>query len=123
MCVCVCVCVRVCARECVCVCECASVCVCDSPSVPPSLPFYFATHKIVLCISNVQGAMYLFPRIELSKKAQATAMAAGLAPDAYYAMRLLKETGLVLAPTTLIAPSFMFPALSSCCCTRQRAST
>ena len=106
-------------------CVCASVRVCVCATLPLSLPLssFLATHKIMLCISNVQGAMYLFPRIELSKKAQATAKAAGLAPDAYYAMRLLKETGLVLAPTTLIAPSFMFPALSSCCCTRQRAST
>jgi len=46
----------------------------------------------------VEGALYLFPRIALPPKAIATAQAAGVAPDEFYAMQLLEATGLVVVP-------------------------
>lgn len=42
--------------------------------------------------------MYLFPRIYLPQKAIGAAQAAGTAPDAYYARRLLEATGIVVVP-------------------------
>jgi len=46
----------------------------------------------------VEGALYLFPRISLPPRAVSTARAAGVAPDEFYAMRLLDATGLVVVP-------------------------
>ena len=45
-----------------------------------------------------EGALYLFPRIELPIKAIAAARAAGVAPDEFYALKLLDATGLVVVP-------------------------
>ena len=45
-----------------------------------------------------QGAMYAFPSITLPPKAVAAAEAEGMAPDAYYAMHLLENTGIVVVP-------------------------
>ncbi|CAN0390431.1 unnamed protein product [Lampetra planeri] len=46
----------------------------------------------------VQGAMYAFPRIALPARALQEAAAAGVAPDMFYCMRLLEETGICLVP-------------------------
>ncbi|KAG2638387.1 alanine aminotransferase 2-like [Panicum virgatum] len=48
--------------------------------------------------NKAKGAMYLFPRLHLPQKAIGTAQAAGTAPDAYYAKRLLEATGIVVVP-------------------------
>ena len=45
-----------------------------------------------------EGALYLFPRIELPIKAISAARAAGVPPDEYYALKLLDATGLVVVP-------------------------
>eukprot|EP00045_Choanoeca_perplexa_P008935 m.84411 g.84411 ORF g.84411 m.84411 type:complete len:536 (-) comp14683_c0_seq1:1186-2793(-) len=53
-----------------------------------------------------EGAMYLFPRIELSQKAMDAAVAysekngytTALAPDTFYCLQLLEETGLCVVP-------------------------
>lgn len=46
----------------------------------------------------VQGAMYSFPRIALPERAISEAKAKGQAPDMYYCMTLLEETGICLVP-------------------------
>jgi aspartate/methionine/tyrosine aminotransferase len=48
--------------------------------------------------NKAEGAMYLFPRLHLPQKAIGAAQAAGTAPDAYYAKRLLEATGIVVVP-------------------------
>ncbi|KAJ1291896.1 hypothetical protein BS78_02G351100 [Paspalum vaginatum] len=48
--------------------------------------------------NKAEGAMYLFPRLHLPQKAIGAAQAAGTAPDAYYAKRLLAATGIVVVP-------------------------
>ena len=45
-----------------------------------------------------EGAMYLFPSLQLPKKAIAAAKAAGVAADEFYCIRLLEATGLVVVP-------------------------
>uniref|UniRef100_A0A7S0JGZ5 Aminotransferase class I/classII large domain-containing protein n=1 Tax=Calcidiscus leptoporus TaxID=127549 RepID=A0A7S0JGZ5_9EUKA len=45
-----------------------------------------------------EGALYLFPRIELPIKAIAKAREVGLPPDEFYALKLLDATGLVVVP-------------------------
>ena len=52
--------------------------------------------------NNAEGAMYLFPRISLSKKAIEVAKAAGKEPDMFYCLNLLKET--VRVPPRTLAP-------------------
>jgi len=47
---------------------------------------------------DAEGALYAFPRIRLSARAIAAAAAAGKAPDAFYCLALLDETGIVLVP-------------------------
>ncbi|XP_030631313.1 alanine aminotransferase 2-like isoform X2 [Chanos chanos] len=46
----------------------------------------------------VQGAMYSFPRISLPERAVQEAKAKGVAPDMFYCMKLLEETGICLVP-------------------------
>ncbi|XP_025904626.1 alanine aminotransferase 1-like [Nothoprocta perdicaria] len=46
----------------------------------------------------VQGAMYSFPRIELPPRAVQEAKALGQAPDAFFCMKLLEETGICVVP-------------------------
>nr|XP_039262873.1 alanine aminotransferase 2-like [Styela clava] len=46
----------------------------------------------------VQGAMYSFPRITIPPKAIEAAKDAGEAPDSFYAMQLLEETGICVVP-------------------------
>ncbi|KAL8537858.1 hypothetical protein ACS0TY_012839 [Phlomoides rotata] len=48
--------------------------------------------------NRAEGAMYLFPRINLPQKAIEAAKAANTAPDAFYARRLLNATGIVVIP-------------------------
>ena len=47
---------------------------------------------------DAEGAMYVFPRVRLSKKAVAAAQEAGKSPDTFYCLRLLDATGLVAVP-------------------------
>ncbi|KAJ8387193.1 hypothetical protein AAFF_G00160050 [Aldrovandia affinis] len=46
----------------------------------------------------VQGAMYSFPRISLPERAIEEAKEQGQAPDMFYCMKLLEETGICLVP-------------------------
>lgn len=46
----------------------------------------------------VEGAMYAFPKLTLPPKAIAAAKAAGKAPDAFYCLKLLEETGISTVP-------------------------
>ncbi|XP_032520395.2 alanine aminotransferase 1 isoform X1 [Danaus plexippus] len=46
----------------------------------------------------VQGAMYAFPRITLPPKAIQAAKEKNMAPDVFYAFRLLEETGVCIVP-------------------------
>ncbi|XP_009606549.1 alanine aminotransferase 2 [Nicotiana tomentosiformis] len=48
--------------------------------------------------NKAEGAMYLFPRINLPAKAIKAAEEAKTAPDAFYARRLLNATGIVVVP-------------------------
>lgn len=48
--------------------------------------------------NRAEGALYLFPRIDLPKKAIQAAEAAKTAPDAFYCRRLLNATGIVVVP-------------------------
>ncbi|PFH53486.1 hypothetical protein AMATHDRAFT_137404 [Amanita thiersii Skay4041] len=49
------------------------------------------------CVDS-PGALYLYPRIFLSNKAQGVACEAGKQPDAFYALQLLDETGICVVP-------------------------
>ena len=48
--------------------------------------------------NKAEGAMYLFPQIHLPQKAIEAAKAAKKAPDAFYVLRLLESTGIVVVP-------------------------
>jgi alanine transaminase len=48
--------------------------------------------------NKTEGAMYLFPQIRLPKKAIEAAKASGKTPDAFYVLRLLEATGIVVVP-------------------------
>ncbi|PON78281.1 Glycine dehydrogenase (decarboxylating) [Trema orientale] len=48
--------------------------------------------------NKAEGAMYLFPRINLPQKAIEAAKAEKTAPDAFYCRRLLNATGIVVVP-------------------------
>ena len=51
----------------------------------------------VSCVDS-PGALYLFPKIRLSKGAMEAAAKAGKQPDALYALELLDETGICVVP-------------------------
>ncbi|KAF7359621.1 Alanine aminotransferase [Mycena venus] len=51
----------------------------------------------VSCVES-PGALYLFPKIELSAKAVEVAQEKGKEPDAFYALRMLDETGICVMP-------------------------
>lgn len=53
---------------------------------------------INITCGDVEGAMYAFPRILLSKKAIDAAKEARIQPDLFYAMKLLEETGIAVVP-------------------------
>merc|ERR1712048_1064027 len=71
------------------------------------------------------GAMYAFPRIDLPTAAVVAAKRQGKAPDVFYALRLLEETGICVVPgsgfgqadgtfhirTTFLAPEEQMPTL------------
>uniref|UniRef100_A0A8C9APH0 Alanine aminotransferase 1 n=1 Tax=Prolemur simus TaxID=1328070 RepID=A0A8C9APH0_PROSS len=46
----------------------------------------------------VQGAMYSFPRVQLPPRAVQRAQELGLAPDMFFCLRLLEETGICVVP-------------------------
>ncbi|XP_028175997.1 alanine aminotransferase 1-like [Ostrinia furnacalis] len=48
----------------------------------------------------IDGSMFAFPRIELPARAQAAAQERGMAPDEFYCLRLLEETGVCVVPGT-----------------------
>lgn len=62
--------------------------------------------KLANCFNNLenmtcndaQGAMYLFPRVRLPKKAIDAAKAANMSPDAFYALQMLEATGVCVIP-------------------------
>ncbi|KAI7907038.1 pyridoxal phosphate-dependent transferase [Cokeromyces recurvatus] len=62
--------------------------------------------KLAKCFNNLEGvtcndaegAMYLFPRIRLSKKAIKAAEDAGMTPDSFYSMAMLDTTGVCVVP-------------------------
>ncbi|KAH8316099.1 hypothetical protein KR074_007393, partial [Drosophila pseudoananassae] len=49
-------------------------------------------------VNPVQGAMYVFPQIEIPPKAVEAAKAKGMAPDAFYAFELLETSGICIVP-------------------------
>ncbi|XP_043263666.1 alanine aminotransferase 1 [Colletes gigas] len=49
-------------------------------------------------VNPAMGAMYVFPRIDLPKKAIKAAEAAGQQPDVFYAFKLLETTGICVIP-------------------------
>ncbi|KAI8878165.1 PLP-dependent transferase [Backusella circina FSU 941] len=48
--------------------------------------------------NSADGAMYLFPRISLPRRAIEAAKEANMQPDAFYAMAMLEETGVCVVP-------------------------
>ncbi|KAE9136059.1 hypothetical protein PF010_g1822, partial [Phytophthora fragariae] len=48
--------------------------------------------------NETEGAMYTFPKITIPVKAVEAAKEAGMAPDAFYCMQMLDETGIVVVP-------------------------
>ncbi|XP_002075264.2 alanine aminotransferase 1 isoform X1 [Drosophila willistoni] len=49
-------------------------------------------------VNPVQGAMYVFPQVEIPPKAIEAAKAKGLAPDVFYAFELLETSGICIVP-------------------------
>lgn len=50
----------------------------------------------------LQGGIFFYPSISLSKKAIEKAINIGLSPDEFYSMELLKETGICVMPGSRI---------------------
>eukprot|EP00249_Psilotum_nudum_P015029 c25128_g1_i2 orf=531-2000(-) len=48
--------------------------------------------------NEAEGAMYLFPCLQLPKRALKAAEAVGMVPDTFYARKLLDSTGIVVVP-------------------------
>ncbi|KAK4055416.1 alanine transaminase [Microbotryomycetes sp. JL221] len=48
--------------------------------------------------NKAEGAMYLFPQLQLSQKAKDAASKQKMQPDAFYAMKLLESTGICVVP-------------------------
>jgi alanine transaminase len=57
----------------------------------------FNEMRNVTC-SEIQGAMYAFPRIHLSQSAIKAARDQNVAPDFFYCMNLVNETGIMTVP-------------------------
>ena len=53
--------------------------------------------KNVTC-TEIQGAMYAFPRLHLGSKAIEAARKMDITPDTFYCSKLLDETGIVSVP-------------------------
>ncbi|KAH9665457.1 Alanine aminotransferase 2 [Citrus sinensis] len=64
---------------------------------PETLEDAFNSLEGITC-NKAEGAMYLFPRIQLPEKAIKAAEAEKTVPDAFYCRRLLNATGIVLVP-------------------------
>lgn len=56
------------------------------------------------------GALYVFPKMQLPQRAIEAAAEAGKAPDAFYCLSLLDETGVVVVPVRASAPPLRGPA-------------
>jgi aspartate/methionine/tyrosine aminotransferase len=56
----------------------------------------------IFCL--VSGAMYIFPRVRLPAAAVAEAKKQNLAPDLFYAIQLLDNTGVVVVPVYYFPP-------------------
>jgi alanine transaminase len=74
--------------------------------------------------NKVEGAMYLFPRLNLPERAMRAAGAVGMLPDVFYARRLLDTTGIVVVPGSGFGQVLLYSHLyliclteSSCCFT------
>ena len=48
--------------------------------------------------NKAEGSMFLFPQIHFSEKVIKAAKASKMAPDAFYALRLVESTGIVVLP-------------------------
>lgn len=48
--------------------------------------------------NKAEGAMYVFPRLNLPERAMKAAAAVQMLPDVFYARRLLDATGIVVVP-------------------------
>lgn len=48
--------------------------------------------------NEVEGSMYAFPSVKFSNKAIAAAKAANQAPDLFYCLEVLRNTGIALVP-------------------------
>ncbi|CAG9462788.1 unnamed protein product [Pedinophyceae sp. YPF-701] len=57
----------------------------------------FNAMENITCVFT-EGAMYSFPRLHLPAKAVEAAKAAGKAPDVFYCLKLLEETGISTVP-------------------------
>ena len=65
-------------------------------AVPSSGSFSYLPQRAR--VSQANGAMYAFPSIQLSAAAIAAAGAKGQAPDLFYCLALLEETGICCVP-------------------------
>lgn len=61
--------------------------------------------------TKAEGAMFVFPSVHLPKKAIAAAEESNTEPDAFYALRLLENTGIVVVPGSVFG---QVSALRSC---------
>jgi hypothetical protein len=78
---------------------------CPSPcsplaNVPAAISCHRLTHPLAagVTVEAPEGALYVFPRLSLPPKAVAAAAAAGKAPDTFYCLSLLDDTGIVVVP-------------------------
>lgn len=61
--------------------------------------------------TKAEGAMFVFPSVRLPKKAISAAEESNTQPDAFYALRLLEATGIVVVPGSVFG---QVSALRSC---------
>ena len=53
--------------------------------------------KQISC-NEIEGALYAFPRIYLTKSAIEKATSEGMEPDEYFCTRMLEQTGIITVP-------------------------
>lgn len=63
-----------------------------------------------------EGAMYVFPRLDLPERALKAAGAVGMLADVFYARRLLDATGIVMVPGSGFGQVFYSSINTSSCC-------
>ena len=76
--------------------------------------------------SEIQGAMYAFPRIHLSKKAISEAKLMNVAPDFFYCLKMVEETGIMTVPGSgfgQVKDTYHFRITNLVCPTERMAST